>query len=140
MPAMRRRRLPHKRRTFESRAPRQSIEEVAAPQTAKFVAMVIRNQMEDFHTENLTNMQMRQLNPLIRNAVYTALYALEHIDDAPAIRAFVQGQVQMIPGYWEAPELTQEILEFIHVYPTLRGNMPGRAKQSPPMNPRLTSE
>jgi hypothetical protein len=78
--------------------------------------------MENFHANNLTDHQMRQLNPLIRNAVYTALYALAHIDELPAIRAYVLFNLQMIPDYWEPPELTQEFQHLLREYPGLSGN------------------
>jgi len=35
--------------------------------------MVVRNATEEFHAEHLTDEQMRELNPIIRNAIYTAL-------------------------------------------------------------------
>jgi len=41
---------------------------------SKYIAMVIRNAMEDFHCKHLSDTQMKELNPLIRNAIYTALY------------------------------------------------------------------
>lgn len=40
---------------------------------AKAIAAYIRLNMEDFHSEHLTNAQMKELNPLIRNAIYTFL-------------------------------------------------------------------
>ena len=38
---------------------------------AKYVAMVIRNAMEEFHCKYLSDEQMKELNPIIRNAVCT---------------------------------------------------------------------
>jgi len=32
--------------------------------------------MENFYVAHLTDTQMRELNPIIRNAVYTALHAM----------------------------------------------------------------
>ena len=40
---------------------------------AKAVAYYIRNGIEDFHMNYLSDEQMRELNPLIRNAIYTFL-------------------------------------------------------------------
>lgn len=40
---------------------------------AKAIAMFIRNELEDFHVEYLSDEQMRDFNPLIRNAVFTFL-------------------------------------------------------------------
>ena len=49
----------------------------------KYIAIVVRNAMEDFHCKHLSDEQMKELNPIIRNAIYTALYAY----DAEAIRS-----------------------------------------------------
>jgi len=47
---------------------------------AMFLAMVVRNAMEDFHHRHLSDEQMKALNPIIRNAVQTGLQALRHSD------------------------------------------------------------
>ena len=44
--------------------------------------MVIRNAMEDFHCEHLTDDQMKDLNPIIRDAVCTALHAFNNYEQA----------------------------------------------------------
>jgi hypothetical protein len=72
---------------------------------SKYISIVIRNAMEDFHSKHLTDAQMKELNPVIRNAVYTALYAMQYGKDSLKIREFVSSQVEMIPRYWEEPEL-----------------------------------
>lgn len=46
---------------------------------AKAIAYYIRNAIEDFHVEYLSDEQMRQLNPLIRNAIYSFL--IDYGDD-----------------------------------------------------------
>ncbi len=79
-------------------------------ETAMYIAMVIRNAMEDFHCEHLSDEQMAELNPLIRNAIYTALWALHESagDTEPncfLARAFVVHTRLRIPEYWELPEL-----------------------------------
>lgn len=40
---------------------------------AKAIAAYVRCYMEDFHCEHLSNAQMKELNPIIRNAIYTFL-------------------------------------------------------------------
>lgn len=40
---------------------------------AKAIAAYVRMNIEDFHAEHLSDAQMRELNPLIRNAIYTFL-------------------------------------------------------------------
>lgn len=40
---------------------------------AKAIAALIRNQIEDFHVNYVSDNQMRNLNPLIRNAIFTFL-------------------------------------------------------------------
>jgi hypothetical protein len=49
---------------------------------AKLIAAFVRNYMESFHCKYLSDAQMKELNPIIRNAIYTALIASdEHTDD-----------------------------------------------------------
>jgi len=36
---------------------------------AKLIAAYVRNNIEDFHCKYLTDAQMKELNPLIRNAI-----------------------------------------------------------------------
>lgn len=40
---------------------------------AKAIAVFIRNKMENFHMKYVSDVQMRNLNPLIRNAIFTFL-------------------------------------------------------------------
>ena len=44
---------------------------------SKVIASYVRDNMEDFHCKHLSDAQMRELNPLIRNAIYTALTDIE---------------------------------------------------------------
>ena len=75
---------------------------------AMFIGMVIRNAMEDFHCKHLSDEQMRELNPIIRNAVYTALHAFQHYERSPQAKKFSDFQSRLIPGYWESPELMDD--------------------------------
>ncbi|MBP7937825.1 MAG: hypothetical protein KA354_24560 [Phycisphaerae bacterium] len=74
-------------------------------QFALLIAMVVRNAMEDFHHEHLTDEQMKGLNPIIRNAICTALHAFNHYSSEPAARRFIDYHMRMVPKYWELPEL-----------------------------------
>jgi hypothetical protein len=76
---------------------------------ASITAHVVRNEMEDFHVKNLTDDQMKELNPIIRNAIYTAIYALKHYD-RPYAEAFLHLHEIAVPSYWERPQLTDELL------------------------------
>lgn len=76
---------------------------------ARFVAMVVRNEMEDFHASHLSDWQMSKLNPIIRNAIFTALVALRKANEGDeAATCWRDFQVAMIPGYWEQPKLCQD--------------------------------
>lgn len=79
----------------------------ANEQMAKYVAMVVRNALEDFHCEHLTDEQMKQLNPLIRNAIATALHAFDHYERSAAAHEFVDHHFRSIPKYWEQPEMLE---------------------------------
>ena len=72
---------------------------------AKYLAIVVRNFMEDFHHKHLSDEQMKELNPIIRNAIYTALYANENQNKSSRAKEFARYHSSMIPEYWEEPEL-----------------------------------
>ena len=71
-----------------------------------YIAQVVRNEMEDFHVEHLSDAQMRELNPIIRNAVYTALYAAEQAAQGSKGAGIWMHFHSRWPDYWEPPELT----------------------------------
>ena len=67
-------------------------------QFALFIAMVIRNAMEDFHAKHLTDEQMKELNPIIRNAVCTALHAFNHCSTEPPAKRYIDYHSRMVPA------------------------------------------
>lgn len=81
---------------------------------AKVIAMEVRNSMEDFHVKHLTDEQMNELNPIIRNAIYSALVLLRFAGDETDVAknqnaiAGVSRLLMMVPKYWEEPELTDD--------------------------------
>ena len=77
---------------------------------ATYIAVVVRNAMEDFHNKHLSDEQMAELNPIIRNAIFTALYARETATLLPRSKEFVLSQAMHIPEYWEEPEFVNGFL------------------------------
>ena len=67
---------------------------------AKTIAIVVRNQMEDFHCKHLSDAQMKELNPIIRNAIYTTLVQLKEHPVELSMYAKL-----FIPDYWEDCEI-----------------------------------
>ena len=57
---------------------------------------------------------MEILNPLIRNALLTALHAVENYYVSETARMFVGGVLESIPDYWERPVLTKEYRKTLH--------------------------
>jgi len=82
-------------------------------QMAMFLAMVVRNAMEDFHHEYLTDEQMKELNPIIRNAICTGLHALRYCDKSEGARSYVNFHTLCIPQYWEPPDLLVDFIETV---------------------------
>ena len=78
---------------------------------ATYIAIVIRNAMEDFHCEHLSDDQMKQLNPIIRNAVCTALHTFQSYQQSPRDKQFMDFQLQLIPEYWENSRLLDEYVK-----------------------------
>ena len=85
-------------------------------ETALYVAMVARNAMEDFHAMHLTDDQMRELNPIVRDGIYTALHAARSAPSNRGADTYVHFQKTMIPKYWEDPELLDDYVETVHTY------------------------
>ena len=82
-------------------------------ETAMFLAMVVRNAMEDFHHRHLSDEQMKELNPIIRNAIYTGLQALRHYRRSEGARSFADWQKRLIPDHWEQPKLLTDLVETV---------------------------
>jgi hypothetical protein len=80
---------------------------------AMLVAMAVRNEMEDFHCKHLSDAQMKELNPIIRNAIVTALYADRNYSEDEASYEWVNFQLKLIPQYWEEPELTEDFRDLV---------------------------
>lgn len=66
--------------------------------TALYVAQHVRDAIEDFHSKHLSDEQMAELNPIIRNAIYTGLVLRKELGDHPML-------LFNVPEYWEDPEL-----------------------------------
>jgi len=71
---------------------------------AKLIAAYIRNNIEGFHGKYLTDAQMKELNPLIRNAIYTALEDFGNRSRRAAVYARFY-----IPDYWEDCEFITDL-------------------------------
>lgn len=80
--------------------------------TTLYMSMVVRNALEDFHCRHLSDAQMKELNPLIREAIYNALYAYSHFETSSRAQRFVQYHTTMIPSYWELPRLYESLKDF----------------------------
>lgn len=65
------------------------------------LAIYVRNALEDFHVDNLTDAQMKVLNQTIRKALYDADCLLE--PNGPEGDEGFGWLVSMIPPYWELP-------------------------------------
>lgn len=72
---------------------------------AKVLAIFVRNEIEDFHIAHLSDKQMKELNPLIRNSLYNALHCISHYAYQENAKAYYDFQVERIPDYWEDPKL-----------------------------------
>jgi hypothetical protein len=82
-----------------------------AEDAAMFIAMVVRNAMEDFHCRHLSDEHMKELNRIIRNAICTAMHAVKRLNVSRGAKAFVDFHTRAIPKYWERPVVLQDFLE-----------------------------
>ncbi|MCU0431817.1 MAG: hypothetical protein MUC87_00010 [Bacteroidia bacterium] len=76
---------------------------------SKIVAIIVRNNMEDFHVKHLSDTQMAELNPLIRNGIYDALFALSLSGMNTFGSDFIKQAIRCIPSYWEEPVLSERL-------------------------------
>ena len=91
-------------------------------EVAMIISMYIRNEMENFHVKHLSDEQMHELNPIIRNSVATVLYAIEEYPKDRACSSLVDFQFRTSPKYWEQPELTQSFLDLVRYFERERGD------------------
>jgi hypothetical protein len=86
-----------------------------AQQLTLLIAMHVRNEMEDFHVEHLSDAQMKQLNQIIRQAIFDVVsFTNEQPGTEVAKKQAAQAidwLVKMVPDYWEIPEKTSGSLE-----------------------------
>ena len=76
---------------------------------SKIIAIGVRNEIEQFHVDYLTDGQMKELNPLIRNAIYKALFTLSNSDTNAFCRELMTFYSKCVPDYWEDPELDEHL-------------------------------
>jgi len=81
-------------------------------QVAVLLAKTVRDEMEAFHCEHLTDKQMKELNPLIRNAIYTGLQAMKYYTQSESAKHLVDFNQRGSPE-WEEPELTQDFIKAV---------------------------
>lgn len=86
-----------------------------AQQLTLLIAMHVRNEMEDFHAKYLSDAQMKELNPIIRQAIFDVVSLTNQppktkTDRRQAAQA-INWLTMMIPDYWEIPEKTSGSLE-----------------------------
>lgn len=87
---------------------------------ATVLAMSVRNALEgtlhggDAGTLSLTDEQMRILNPIVRNALATALHARSNYHRCRPARGYLDFQVRLIPDYWEPAELLPDYVDAWH--------------------------
>jgi hypothetical protein len=75
------------------------------------IARFVRDAMEDFHCEHLTDQQMANLNPLIRKGIFEGLLLVRALESdneeaQDAARAIAQ-TFKLPPDYWEPPSVDE---------------------------------
>jgi hypothetical protein len=88
------------RRNRAMSEPSKIVEDMAA-----YLAMAVSNAMEDFRRRHLTIKQMQELNPIIRDALCTALHAVGRLRVSKAAEEFVNFNREMIPPSQKKPTI-----------------------------------
>lgn len=82
---------------------------------ALVAALTVRNAMEGtFHggpDSVITDERMPEFNALVRNAIYTALYATDRAARSRPAREWVSIALMNLPDCWETPEIRPDLKE-----------------------------
>ena len=77
--------------------------------TTMLVSVSVRNHMEDFHCAHLSDEQMKELNPIIRQGVLHGLLACNDLNR----NAELNWLNLCVPIYWEKPIDTHGTKEYL---------------------------
>lgn len=75
---------------------------------ALYIAQVVRDEMEGFYAEHLSDEQMAELDPIVRDAIYTALYAAEQAAQGSREAEMWMNFHNRWPKHWQPPELIDD--------------------------------
>lgn len=79
--------------------------------TSLYITTVVRGSIEEYLTPPLTAGVRAEFYRLIKDSVFSALYADAHSDASLKCQLFVLSANRTIPVYWEPPKLFEELLE-----------------------------
>lgn len=79
----------------------------------KIIANAINDGIKDFRGKNLSDEQLKELDPLIRSSIYNILSAFGYYDVDPLCREFVNQHLYSIPKHWEDVQLFPKIQKSI---------------------------
>jgi hypothetical protein len=83
---------------------------------AMFIAKVMHDAIGDFYSKHLSNDEREELDSIIRNAVYTALFASKNYSKSSAAKAFVTVNLANIPKGWEEPKPLESYQQLEELY------------------------
>lgn len=81
-------------------------------QSATIMAMVVRKALAESHREHLSQEQVQELNPVIGDAIATALHAFQHFEGSEKAKQFVAFHFQNVPADFRQPELLGYYVQF----------------------------
>jgi len=68
---------------------------------AMIISVAIRNNIEGFHIKHIPNEHMKELNTLIRDAVYSTILCFKGDEHDTKMQQYLKTS---IPKYWENPK------------------------------------
>ena len=80
---------------------------------ALFVSVVLHNKLEDLHAKYLSSTAMDELDPIIRNAVFSAIHVFLLREQSPGAQKYVNNMLRKVPPYWEAPICDNDIVRLL---------------------------
>ncbi len=82
----------------------------------KLIAISVRNELEDIHSQHISDELMPDINRAIRRGIYLSLRNLfllmnaKRVDDYDRAKALIWFLLMVLPDYWEDTEMTPDDL------------------------------
>lgn len=75
------------------------------------IAQILKDELEDFRIKHIPKETTPELDDLIKNGIYNALFSLVNSDIDNSCLSNITDAMVKIPSYWEAPQLHSDLAQ-----------------------------